>query len=80
MLNPIYHKKFAPRAEDRSHGAKNGRKIGKMSSTAAKDAAVIDLKFIYTNSLKSQLFVSQKYPLLLYTIYNRDRIFPQDNP
>ena len=33
--NLIYPKKFAPRAEDPSHGAKNGKRTGKMSNIAA---------------------------------------------
>jgi len=41
IKNLIYPKKFAPRAEDRSHGAKNGKKIGPKSNTAVNAVAEI---------------------------------------
>ena len=78
--NLIYHKKFARHVKDRSHGEKNGRKTGKTSSIAVKDAVGISLEIIYINSLKSQLFESRMYPHRLYTIYNLGKTFLQDNP
>ena len=78
--NLIYPKKFAPRAEDPSHGAKNGKRIGRMSNIAASAATQIDPSPNDISFWKSQLSVFLRYPHQWYKAYNHGRTSLLDNP
>lgn len=78
--NLIYPKKFAPRAEDPSHGAKNGKRIGIMLNIAASAATPIDPSPNDISFWKSQLSVFPRYPHRWYKAYNHGRTSLLDNP
>ena len=77
--NLIYPKKFAPRAEDPSHGAKNGKRTGKMSNIAANAATQIVPSLNDISFWKSQLSVFPRCPHRLYKAYNHGRTSLPDN-
>ena len=78
--NLIYPKKFAPRAEDPSHGAKNGKRIGKMLNIAASAATQIDPSPNDISFWKSQLSVFLRCPHRWCKAYNHGRTSLLDNP
>ena len=78
--NLIYPKKFAPRAEDPSHGAKNGKRIGIMWNIAANAAIQIVQSPNDISFWKSQLSVFPRCLHQWYKAYNHGRTSLPDNP